>query len=116
MKSTEQHCEEYRKTIRALLQHEAELRIINIVQETLLKEVETDVTYQLAGNYIRDMFDVQAVTLSTFGYENNGKRFRNIYENEQRALPDTMTDLSCKPELKKILDSVEERTVTLNRT
>ncbi len=84
MKSSEQNQNELGEAAQALIRHEAELKVINIVQEALLSGVETDEIYRLVGDYIRDIFDVQAVTISTFDYKHSEEHFRYIYENKQQ--------------------------------
>lgn len=115
MKSTEQNREELGEATRALLRHEAELAVINIVQEALLSGVETDVIYRLVGNYIRDVFDVQAVTISTFDYKKSEERFRYIYENKQlissppRAIDNLRRKLIRTKELILINENASEK-------
>ena len=115
MKSSEQNQIELGEAAQALIRHEAELTVINIVQEALLKGVETGVIYRLVGNYIRDIFDVQAVTISTFDHKKAEEQFRYIYENQQlissppRPIDDLRRKLIRTKELILINEDAEEK-------
>ena len=49
-----------------LAEREAELAIINSVQQALASHLEVQAIYDLVGNKIRDVFDAQAVSITTY--------------------------------------------------
>ena len=62
----------------------AELAVINSVQEGLVAEMDMQGIYDLVGNKIRELFDAQVVTLSTFNFEKNIEDFHYAYEDGER--------------------------------
>ena len=71
-----------------LEQREAELAVINSVQEALAANMNMQGIYDLVGDRIRDLFDAQAVTISIFDHENSIENFKYIYEKGERFSPE----------------------------
>ena len=71
-----------------LEQREAELAVINSVQEALAANMDMQGIYDLVGNRIRDLFDAQVVSISIFDHENGIESFKYIYEKGERFYPD----------------------------
>lgn len=63
-----------------LEQREAELAVINSIQEALVTEVDMQEIYDLVGGKIRDLFDAQVVVISTFNHDKNLENFQYHYE------------------------------------
>ncbi len=66
-------------------QRNAELAVINSVQEGLVAEMDMQGIYDLVGNKIRDLFDSQVTGIATFNHETQTEDFQYIYENGQRV-------------------------------
>ena len=62
-------------------QRNAELAVINSVQEGLVAEMDMQGIYDLVGNKIRDLFDAQVTAVCTFNYETNEEEFHYIFED-----------------------------------
>lgn len=74
-------------------QRNAELAVINSVQEGLVAEMDMQGIYDLVGDKIRELFDAQVAAVATFNYENNTEEFQYIYEDGQRFnLPPRIID------------------------
>lgn len=71
-----------------LEQRNAELAVINSVQEALANQMELQEIYELVGEKIRDLFDSQVTAISMFNYENNTEDFQYILEEGKRYYPD----------------------------
>ena len=67
-----------------LEQREAELAVINSVQEGLVAEMNMQGIYDLVGDKIRDLFDAQVAAIATFNYENKTEEFQYIFEDGER--------------------------------
>ncbi len=65
-------------------QRNAELAVINSVQEGLVAEMDMQGIYDLVGDKIRDLFDAQVTAVCTFNFENNTEEFHYIFEDGQR--------------------------------
>ena len=61
--------DETQRLLKETEQRAAELAIINSVQEGLASRLEIQAIYELVGDKIRDVFDAQVVTISTFDTE-----------------------------------------------
>lgn len=79
--------QELEKTRRILEQQEAELTIINSVQEGLAAKLELQEIYDLVGGRIRKVFDAQVVVIATFDHETGMEEFQYFYENGERFYP-----------------------------
>jgi serine phosphatase RsbU (regulator of sigma subunit) len=73
---------------RQLAQREAELQIINGVQQALAADLDMQAIYDMVGNKIRDVFDAQGIQLCTFDHQNNMMRRHYIEERGQRLYVD----------------------------
>ena len=65
-------------------QRNAELAIINSVQEGLVAQMEMQAIYDLVGDKIRDIFDAQVVTLNRFDHEKRLSEYWYTYEKGER--------------------------------
>ena len=65
-------------------QQKAELGVINSVQEGLAKELDMQAIYDLVGNRIQELFNAQAVIISTFDHESATEHFKYLIEDGQR--------------------------------
>ncbi len=66
-------------------QRNAELAVINSVQEGLVAEMDMQGIYDLVGDKIRDLFDSQVAAIATFDHDNETETFQYIYENGIRV-------------------------------
>ncbi|TVQ04430.1 MAG: GAF domain-containing protein [Balneolaceae bacterium] len=69
-------------------QRNAELAVINSVQEGLVAEMGLQEIYELVGNKIRDLFDAQVAGIATFDHENKTENFQYLFENGERFFPE----------------------------
>jgi GAF domain-containing protein len=65
-------------------QRNAELAVINSVQEGLVAEVDIQGIYDLVGERIRELFDAQGVVIATLDIESRTEHFQYIHENGER--------------------------------
>lgn len=72
-----------------LIQQGEELAVINSVQEALVKEMDMQAIYDLVGNKIQELFDAQAVIISTFDHENGLEQFQYTIEDGERFYPES---------------------------
>ncbi len=72
-----------------LIQQGEELSVINSVQEALVKEMDMQAIYDLIGNKIQELFDAQAVIISTFDHENGLEQFQYTIEDGERFYPES---------------------------
>jgi PAS domain S-box-containing protein len=68
----------------ALEQRNAELQIINSVQQGLAKQLEMQAIYELVGDQIRDLFDAQSVMILTYDQPARLQHVRYCIEKGQR--------------------------------
>lgn len=69
-------------------QRNAELAVINSVQEGLVAELEIQGIYDLVGDKIRELFDAQAVMVVTFDFDKKLEHFNYISEKGERFYPE----------------------------
>ncbi len=69
-------------------QRNAELAVINSVQQGLVAEMDMQGIYELVGDRIRDLFDAQVVVISMFNLEDEIEYFKYLFENGERVYPD----------------------------
>src|SRR6056297_312823 len=69
-------------------QRNAELIVINSVQQGLVAEMDMQSIYDLVGDRIRDLFDAQVVSIATFDHENSKEYFQYNIEDGERFYPD----------------------------
>ncbi|WP_228850919.1 GAF domain-containing protein [Aegicerativicinus sediminis] len=65
-------------------QRNAELAVINSVQQGLVAEMDMQGIYDLVGERIRQLFDAQVTAVATFNYKNNTEEFHYIFEDGER--------------------------------
>jgi Osmosensitive K+ channel histidine kinase len=68
-------------------QHNAELAIINSVQEGLASKLDMQAIYNLVGDKIRDLFSAQSVWILTFDPATRTRQVKYSFENGQRFYP-----------------------------
>ncbi len=71
-----------------LIQQSEQLSVINSVQEALVKEMDMQAIYEMVGEKLRELFDAQALIISTFDYENESEVFQYTLENGERFYPE----------------------------
>jgi K+-sensing histidine kinase KdpD/CheY-like chemotaxis protein len=69
-------------------QRNAELGVINSVQEGLVAALNMQAIYDLVGDRIRDIFDAQVVVIATFDHSADLERFDYIFEKGERFYPE----------------------------
>jgi GAF domain-containing protein len=69
-------------------QRNAELAVINSVQQGLVAEMDMQSIYDLVGDRIRDLFDAQVAIICTFDHESGKEHFQYQYEDGERLYPD----------------------------
>jgi sigma-B regulation protein RsbU (phosphoserine phosphatase) len=72
------------KLARELRQRDAELEIINSVQQGLASQLEVQAIYDLVGDGIRNIFDAQVVMISTYDSETETIEHRYAIERGER--------------------------------
>jgi GAF domain-containing protein len=68
-------------------QRNAELAVINSVQQGLVAEMDMQGIYDLVGEKVRVLFDAQAVIIGTFNHETEQEHFQYAFENGERIEP-----------------------------
>jgi GAF domain-containing protein len=68
-------------------QRNAELAVINSVQQGLVAEMDMQGIYDLVGDKIRDLFDSQVTAIATFNHESNIEEFQYLFEEGERMNP-----------------------------
>ncbi|HBX66700.1 MAG TPA: hypothetical protein DEG32_11280, partial [Balneolaceae bacterium] len=69
-------------------QRNAELAVINSVQQGLVAEMDLQGIYDLVGDKIRDLFDSQVTVIAEFDVENKIEHFHYVFEDGKRFYPD----------------------------
>jgi len=72
-------------------QRNAELAVINVVQEGLVAQMRTEDIYTLVGNKIRELFDAQTVVIRSYDYESENEIYNYCIEKGERQ---TISDRS----------------------
>ncbi|SDB19595.1 GAF domain-containing protein [Flavobacteriaceae bacterium MAR_2010_188] len=70
-------------------QRNAELSVINSVQQGLVAEMDMQGIYDLVGNKIKELFDSQITVIATFDHENNIEIFNYAFEDGKRFYLDS---------------------------
>jgi GAF domain-containing protein len=70
-----------------LAQREAELAVINSVQQGLLASLGLDEIYELVGDRLRDLFDAQVTGIYTFDLDEGVEYFQYLFEDGGRLYP-----------------------------
>jgi signal transduction histidine kinase len=68
-------------------QRNAELAVINSVQEGLVAEMDMQGIYDLVGDRIRDLFSAQVTSIVTFDLDEKTEDFRYLFEDGDRLYP-----------------------------
>ncbi len=68
-------------------QRNAELAVINSVQQGLVAEMDMQGIYDLVGDRVRDLFDAQVTGIVTFNHEDKTEEFRYLFEDGDRLFP-----------------------------
>src|SRR4030043_962654 len=69
-----------------LAEREAELEIINSVQQALASHLDVNAIYNLVGDKIRDIFDSQVVMISTYDRETDTIEHRYAIERGEHII------------------------------
>ena len=72
--------DETQRLLKETEQRNAELAIINNVQEALASKLEIQAIYDLVGDKLREMFDSQGISLVELDTERNWRRYRYFWE------------------------------------
>lgn len=80
--------EETKRLLNETQQRNAELGVINSVQEGLVKQVELQEIYNLIGDKIKEIFDTQAVIIASFDKDKKEETFNYLFENGERFYPE----------------------------
>lgn len=70
-------------------QRNAELAVINSVQQGLVAEMDMQGIYDLVGDRIRDLFDSQVTMIVTFNQDTSTEHFQYLFEDGERLFPDS---------------------------
>ncbi|MDX1672076.1 MAG: GAF domain-containing protein [Balneolaceae bacterium] len=84
MKNAPGNKTELAEVTRQLEQREAELAVINSVQEGLVAEMDMQGIYDLVGDRIRDMFDAQVTVIRTFDHDESLEVWEYAVEKGER--------------------------------
>lgn len=72
-----------------LKQREAELAVMNSVQQALLNQVEMKTIYEMVGEKLRGLFDAQVTGIYTFDHEAGLEHFEYLFEDGERLYPES---------------------------
>ncbi len=81
--------DETRRLLAETEQRNAELAVINSIQQGLSAQLELQAIFDLVGDKIRQIFDAQAVLIATFNLTQRTNQLNYIYEKGQRFSPVT---------------------------
>src|SRR5262249_42986611 len=85
-------------------QRNAELALINSVQEALAGELEMQAIYDVVGDKIQEIFDAQVVDISIFDFAARVIRYAYIVEKGVR-FPDEPVPIDLSPTSRRILEA-----------
>jgi hypothetical protein len=68
-----------------IAQHEAELAIMNSIQQALASRLEVQVIYDLVGEKIHDIFNAQIILISTYYLQTDTIEHRYAIERGERV-------------------------------
>jgi len=88
-------------------QRNAELAVINSVQQGLVAEMDMQGIYDLVGDRVRDLFDAQVTGIVIFDHNNKTEEFRYLFEDGDRLFP------SARPYDKVRIKIIEDRKTLL---
>ena len=87
-------------------QRNAELAVINSVQEGLVREMDMESIYSLVGNIICDVLNTQTLIIRTFDHENSIETWEFAIENGERMFVDSRPFIWANKHLIKTKDSL----------
>jgi len=76
--------DETNRLLKETEQRTAELAVINSVQEGLVREMDIQAIYEIVGNRICDLFDIQTVLIRTFDHKTGTEHWRYAIEKGER--------------------------------
>lgn len=74
---------------RLVKQRDAELAVINSVQQALLDHMDMKGIYNMVGDRIRELFDAQVTGIYTFDHDTNLEHFQYLFEDGERLYPES---------------------------
>jgi GAF domain-containing protein/CheY-like chemotaxis protein len=80
--------DETNRLLKETEQRNAELAVINSVQEGLVAQMDMQGIYDLVGEKIRDIFDAQVVIIGTFDHAAGLELFQYMFEKGERYYPE----------------------------
>ncbi|HQS52602.1 MAG TPA: GAF domain-containing protein, partial [Daejeonella sp.] len=80
--------DETNRLLKETEQRTAELAVINSVQEGLVREMDIQAIYEIVGNRICDLFDIQTVLIRTFDHKTGNEHWRYAIEKGERHYTD----------------------------
>ena len=72
-----------------LAQREAELALINAVQEGILAKKAMPEIYELIGDRLKNLFEAQVTSIMTFDHNTQLEHFQYLFEDGKRLYPDS---------------------------
>jgi GAF domain-containing protein len=90
-------------------QRNAELAVINSVQQGLVAEMDMQGIYDLVGDRIRDLFDAQVAGIVIFNHDDKTEDFRYLFEDGDRFFPNARPYDKVR---RKIID--DKKTLLIN--
>jgi GAF domain-containing protein len=87
MKTNQNQSLELTEALQLVEQRNAELAVINSVQEGLVAEMDMQGIYDLVGEKIRNLFDSQVTIIAIFNHESKKENFKYLYEKGERVYP-----------------------------
>jgi len=82
--------DETQSLLRETEQRNAELAIINSVQEGLASKLDMQAIYELVGERIRDLFNAQAVAIAMFDHATRTRQFRYCFYRRRLFIPEAL--------------------------
>ncbi len=76
--------DETNRLLKETEQRNAELGVINSVQEGLVRELDMQAIYDLVGNRVRELFDTQTVNIRTFDHKTGLEHWQFVMEKGER--------------------------------
>ncbi|HJS20656.1 MAG TPA: GAF domain-containing protein, partial [Anaerolineales bacterium] len=80
--------DETQRLLKETEERNAELAVINSVQQALAAQLDLQGIYDAVGNKIREIFDAQSVIIGTLDHERSEGMFNYFYEKGERFYPD----------------------------
>ena len=85
---------ETQRLLKETEQRAAELAIINSVQEGLASKLDMQAIFDLVGDKVRDMFDVQTTIIGVFDHEKQTSTVPYVFEEGQRVVDNDILPFS----------------------